>query len=353
MTSTQIDTQTQGGLRGFLNKGGFWPLLLVVAVYFAIYLPAGKVAANLADRSYSEADPLSSVGAVFVQLTAALIVGSIVLIAFTTFMGWNAEIFGRQPIYRSRWMWLAPVVVLMPILMRVFGIDWGGPALSVILMMLATGALIGFSEELLYRGIAVKMLRSGGHREFSVAWVSSLLFGLSHSLNIFSGGAPRTVALTVAYTVGFGMLMYLSMRVIGFIAGGDGPARPDRPHDVPRQRRPAGQGGGGHQRSSSGCPPWPAGTSCSCSSQPRSSWGSSSGARWASPRRRRRRRLPDPPSIRFGQPGDVPALAEPASGTCAGGPRSSSPLSSRPGSGRARGGAATRRSARRSGWRSW
>lgn len=219
MTATQIETQTQGGLRGFLNKGGFWPLLLVVAVYMAIYLPAGKVAANLFDRSYSEADTLSSVGAVFVQLSFALIVGSIVLIAFTTIMGWNAEIFGRQPIYRSLWMWLAPVVVIIPILMRVFGIDWGGPALSVILMMLATGALIGFSEELLFRGIAVKMLRSGGHREFSVAWVSSILFSLSHSLNIFSGGAPRTVALTVAYTLGFGMLMYLSMRVIGFIAG--------------------------------------------------------------------------------------------------------------------------------------
>ena len=217
MTSTQIDTQTQGGLRGFLNKGGFWPLLLVVAVYFAIYLPTGKVVANLFDSSYSEADTLSSVGAVFVQLTAALVVGSIVLIAFTTIMGWNAEIFGRQSIYRSRWMWLAPVVVIIPILMRVVGIDWGGPALSVILMMLATGALIGFSEELLYRGIAVKMLRSGGHREFSVAWVSTLMFALSHSLNIFSGGAPRTVALTVAYTVGFGMLMYLTMRVTGFI----------------------------------------------------------------------------------------------------------------------------------------
>lgn len=219
MAATVTEKQTQGGLRGFLNKGGFWPLLAVVVAYFAIYLPAGRIAARVADRSYSEADTLSSVGAVFVQLTAALIVGSIVLIAFTTLMGWNAEIFGRQSIYRSRWMWLAPVVVVIPILMRVFGIDWGGPAVSVILMMLATGALIGFSEELLFRGIAVKMLRSAGHREFSVAWVSALLFSVSHSLNIFSGGAPRTVALTVAYTLGFGLLMYLSMRVIGFIAG--------------------------------------------------------------------------------------------------------------------------------------
>jgi hypothetical protein len=218
VTSTQIETQTQGGLRGFLNKGGFWPLLLVVAVYLAIYLPTGKVVANLFDRSYSEDDLFSSMGTVFVQLSAALIVGSIVLILFTTFMGWNAEIFGRQSIYRSRWMWLAPVIVLVPIILRVFGIDWGGRALSVVLLVLATGALIGFSEELLYRGIAVKMLRSGGHREWSVAAISSVMFALSHSLNVFSGEPPQTVAYTVVYTVAFGALMYLSMRVIGFIA---------------------------------------------------------------------------------------------------------------------------------------
>lgn len=218
MAESATETETRGGLRGFLDKGGFLPLLLVVAAYLAIYLPTGKVVANLFDRSYSEDDLFSSMGTVFVQLTAALVLGSIVLILFTTFMGWNAEIFGRQPIYRSRWMWLAPGIVLVPVVLRVLGIDWGGRALSVVLLVLATGALIGFSEELLYRGIAVKMLRSGGHREWSVAAISSAMFALSHSLNVFSGEPPQTVAYTVVYTLAFGALMYLSMRVIGFIA---------------------------------------------------------------------------------------------------------------------------------------
>jgi membrane protease YdiL (CAAX protease family) len=217
VTAAQTENATGSGLRGFLNKGGFWPLLLVVAVYFAIYLPTGRVVARVADRSFSDDALLSSVGTVFVQLTAALVVGSIVLIVFTTFMGWNAEIFGRQSIYRSRWMWLAPVLVLVPITLRVLAIDWGGPALSVVLLVLATGALIGFSEELLFRGIAVKMLRSGGHREWSVAAISSVLFGVSHSLNIFSGEPLTSVAVTVLYTVAFGALMYLSMRVVGFL----------------------------------------------------------------------------------------------------------------------------------------
>jgi len=217
VTSAQIDAENERGIRGFLNRGGFWPLLLVVAVYFAIYVPAGGVIARLADRSYSEDDLLSSAGTIFIQLTGGLIVGSLVLIAFTTFMGWNAEIFGRQPIYRSGWMWLAPVIILTPIILRVLGIDWGGRGLQVSMMMMATGLLIGFSEELLYRGVAVKMLRSGGHREFSVAAISSLLFGLSHTVNLFSGAQVTTVLATVPYTIAFGVLMYLSMRAFGFI----------------------------------------------------------------------------------------------------------------------------------------
>jgi uncharacterized protein len=218
VAASVTETQTRGGLRGFLDKGGFWPLLLVVVAYLIVYVPAGGVVARLADRSYSEDDLLSSVGTIFIQLTGGLLVGSLVLLAFTTFMGWNAEIFGRQPIYRSRWMWLAPVVVLTPIVLRVLGIDWGGRGLSVSMMMMATGLLIGFSEELLYRGIGVKMLRSGGHREWSVAAITSVLFGLSHTVNLISGAQLTTVLATVPYTIAFGVLMYLSMRVIGFLA---------------------------------------------------------------------------------------------------------------------------------------
>lgn len=218
MTATQPETQTRGGLKGFFDKGGFWPLLVVVVAYFAVYIPAGGVVARLADRSYSENDLLSSVETIFIQLTGGLIVGSIVLLAFTTFLGWNGQIFGRQPIYRSRWMWLAPIIVLTPITLRVLGIDWGGRGLSVSLMMMATGLLIGFSEELLFRGIGVKMLRSGGHREWSVAAITSLLFGFSHTANLISGAQLTTVLATVPYTIAFGVLMYLSMRVIGFLA---------------------------------------------------------------------------------------------------------------------------------------
>lgn len=216
MTAEATATTTQGGVRGFLEKGGFWRLVLVVAVYLSLYLASGWVAGRL-DGGRGDDDLLSSLGSVFFQLTVGLVVGAVVLTAFIAYMGWTSEIFGRQPVRGSRWMWIAPVLVATPIVLRVLDIDWGGPALSVVLLVLASGLLVGYVEELLYRGIAVRMLRAAGRRELAVAVLSSLLFGVSHGVNLFTGQAVSTVFSTVVYTVAFGALMYLTMRASGFI----------------------------------------------------------------------------------------------------------------------------------------
>jgi hypothetical protein len=206
------------GARGFLERGGLVAWLVVVAVYLAIYLGAGWVVSQLAS-GLAHDDVLSSAGSVFVQLTAALIAGAIVLVVFSSVMGWTRELFARQPVYRSWWMWLGPAAALVPVIMRVLGIDWGRHAVDVLAMVFVAGALVGFVEELMYRGIGVKMLRDGGHSEFAVAALTSMVFAFSHSINLFSGQALSTVAFTWVYTFAFGVCMYLTLRATGFLVG--------------------------------------------------------------------------------------------------------------------------------------
>jgi membrane protease YdiL (CAAX protease family) len=208
------ETADQQGLKGFLNKGGFWRLLPVVLVYMAIYLGASKVPGLL---GWGKGDLLTDVSTVFAQLTFALIVGAIVLALFTKWMGWNPELYGRQQIYRSWWMWLGPIVALVPIVLRAVGIDWGGRALTVSALVIVSGLFVGFVEELLCRGIAVKMLRSAGHGEFVVAALSSLTFALLHSANLLSGQSLQTTGVQIFYTFGFGVLMYLTLRSTRFL----------------------------------------------------------------------------------------------------------------------------------------
>jgi hypothetical protein len=212
------DDRDSRGLRGFLNRGGFWRFLLVLVVYLAIYQAGGLLGGKIGGH-YADDELLGSVGAIFFQITFGLVVGAIALLVFAASMGWTKEIFSRQRIYRSWWMWIAPVVVLVPIVLRALGIEWGAYSVAVVLFMLATGLLVGFVEELTYRGVGVKMLRDGGHGEWVVAALSSLLFGLSHLVNLIAGQSITVVGPTVLYTTAFGVLMYLTMRTTGFLVG--------------------------------------------------------------------------------------------------------------------------------------
>lgn len=212
----QTSAADQTGLRGFLNKGGAWRFLAYMLVYLVIYVGVGRITLLFA-RDLAEQPVLSSVSTVFIQLTLGLLVGAAILIATITYMGWTKQLFARQRIYRSWWMWLGPIVVAIPIVLRVLGIDWGRNALPVVILVMATGLLIGFVEELMYRGIGVKMLRDGGHGEFAVAALTSLLFALSHSVNLLTGQSIASVGPTVVYTFAFGVLMYLTLRSVGFL----------------------------------------------------------------------------------------------------------------------------------------
>ena len=197
------DVRDERGHRGFLDRGGFWRLMLVVLVYLAIYLGAGWVATKTAPDEV-KADLLSSVGSVFFHLTFGLIVGAVVLVIFLSVTGWWRDLFARQPIGGSRWMWIAVIIVATPVVLRLFGIDYSRYTSGVVALIFATGPMIGFVEEVLTRGIAVKMLRDAGHSEWVVAAVSSLLFAVMHSINLFAGAAPLVVAVTVSTRSGSG-----------------------------------------------------------------------------------------------------------------------------------------------------
>lgn len=208
------DAVQRQGLKGFFDKGGFWRLLVVVLVYLAIYLGASKLPSVF---GWGKGNLLDGIPNIFAQLTFALIVGAVVLAAFTAWLGWNGELYGRQRIYRSGWMWLAPILVVAPILMRVGGISWGARPVSIAAFVIVSGLFVGFVEELLCRGIAVKMLRTAGHKELAVAALSSLTFALLHAANLLSGQALASTALQIFYTFGFGVLMYLTLRTTRFL----------------------------------------------------------------------------------------------------------------------------------------
>jgi membrane protease YdiL (CAAX protease family) len=200
--------------KAFWDDGRWWKAVLLAVVYLGIYLGAGWVSGQLFGSMITTGGVFGSVANVLIVLTFALVVGAVVLVAFIASVGWFRELFGPQPIRGRWWMWIAPAIPVIAIVLRLFGIDYASYPGGVVVVTLITGLLVGFVEEVLTRGIAVKILRDSGMREWGVAVVSSLIFALLHTANLFSM-APPVVVLTVAYTFAFGVLMYLTLRVTG------------------------------------------------------------------------------------------------------------------------------------------
>lgn len=160
---------------------------------------------------------IGSASSIILGLALPIAIGAIAMLVFIAKLGWLRTIFGPQPIRGSGWMWVGPILVAAAIAAHLTGTDWSAWSTGEIISLIALGACVGLAEELLTRGIAVKMLRDAGHGERVVAVVSSLLFALMHSVNIISGMEASTVLATIVYTFGFGMCMYLTMRVTGTI----------------------------------------------------------------------------------------------------------------------------------------
>ncbi len=85
------------------------------------------------------------------------------------------------------------------------------------ILWLALGtALVGFSEEITYRGLAVVGFR-GGYSEVRVWLFSALLFGLLHSVNVILGQGAVSTIRQVIFAFVLGSVFYAIRRISGTI----------------------------------------------------------------------------------------------------------------------------------------
>ncbi len=100
------------------------------------------------------------------------------------------------------------------------GIDWAQiSALSgTYLLWLAVGTLlVGFNEEIVYRGLSVVAFR-GAYKEVYVWLATSILFGLLHGANVFLGQALVPTIQQIGFAFVLGSVFYVVRRVTGSLA---------------------------------------------------------------------------------------------------------------------------------------
>ena len=113
-------------------------------------------------------------------------------------------------------MKVAMAFFVLAIVVRLLGVDWGSTGIALLLEVLATGVLVGFAEEILFRGIFLRSMRTGGRTEAYAALWTAIAFGLFHLPNVFVGiGGLQLTQVAIAAISG--VILYLFRRSRGTI----------------------------------------------------------------------------------------------------------------------------------------
>lgn len=149
-----------------------------------------------------------------------LIGGSLVLIIFLLWARWDFVFkdSARLPMYGI--LTVGVVLFAVGIVVHLTGVNWGGPSGGLIAAIIATGVLVGFAEETLFRGIILRSLRTKMRAEFWIMLWSSLWFGFFHATNLANGSPLGPVLGQCVLASAAGVLLYSARRWRGLLLAG-------------------------------------------------------------------------------------------------------------------------------------
>jgi membrane protease YdiL (CAAX protease family) len=188
----------------------WWQFLLLVLVYAAIIQIGGRTIG--ADVSTDEA--WETAGNVLKSALIPVALSSLFVIAVATWLRWWPQIVS-EPMRVQRWVRIVPVTLLLA---AAIGASWGNlldQQAELVLVLVVLVLIVGFTEELMFRGVGLVMFRRMGLTEGKVALYSSIVFGAVHLSNALGTGTNAIFqAIVVSFT---GYMLYLTRRWAGAI----------------------------------------------------------------------------------------------------------------------------------------
>ncbi|MBC6496374.1 MULTISPECIES: CPBP family intramembrane glutamic endopeptidase [Microbacterium] len=156
---------------------------------------------------------MDSAGNLFFGAGVSLIIATVLLVITTSLLGWWGPALSERARSRHRWPIFIPVLMAIAALMNLAGTDWASYSGAFFAASL-TLALVGFTEEIVNRGLLLVGFRS----RLSEGWVwflTSALFGLSHLINIALGADQGGTVIQVFNAFLAGTVFYILRRVTG------------------------------------------------------------------------------------------------------------------------------------------
>ncbi|WP_157429221.1 CPBP family intramembrane glutamic endopeptidase, partial [Agromyces salentinus] len=181
-----------------------------------VYVLVAGGAANLLTAWFSTDSDLADFALGHFPPLILLIAAGIV---FVRFSGWSRYVWRTPASFETRprrwWMLAFPVLLLAQSIILLTLVPWAGWDVGAVLVVAAGTALVGIGEELYFRGILRASLRSH-HGETLALVVTSLLFGLGHSLgSVMNGLDGGFIVFQVGVTALDGAILYGAFRATG------------------------------------------------------------------------------------------------------------------------------------------
>lgn len=141
---------------------------------------------------------------------------AVLLVLFTRWSGWAPAVWRESARRRvPRWWLTFPVLYAVVVAGGLSTAGWSA-APSFLLVSLIGMLLVGFTEELVIRGILLTGAR-GSVPEIAALLISAAVFGSLHFLNLLHGAAPGATTFQVAGAAGFGVVFYAIRRATGLL----------------------------------------------------------------------------------------------------------------------------------------
>jgi CAAX protease family protein len=176
-----------------------------IVVVFGLQLTSGLEYSKWADTAEH------GIRALLIPLGA----GVLLLVAFLAYARWDLVWRDPERLPMSRAMTFAMWFFVIAIVARLAITDWGAVDVSLLLVIIGAGVLVGFAEETLFRGIILRSLRTGGRDEARAALWTAVGFGLFHLPNLLVSGLFQATQVVLAAVSG--VTLYVFRRRWGFI----------------------------------------------------------------------------------------------------------------------------------------
>lgn len=185
---------------------------------FALYVVVTFTAQTIGGVDYDEINASTSNVLRFVIVPIGL--GIVAVLALTARWGWWQQLFHeRERLASPRWLWLIPALFAVPIVANLVDSPWGDWDANIVILLLVGMLMVGFAEEIVFRGYVLLGARSR-YTEVGAWLLSSALFAAFHGENLLLGQALGTTVQQVLIAFVFGGTLYLVRRVSGLLVVG-------------------------------------------------------------------------------------------------------------------------------------